>query len=399
MKQIYRLLVIYHLLFFITSQSAPGPVLIVIGTRPEGIKMIPVYYALKNQGIPTILCSTDQHNELLKDDVFKSFNIKPDISFNIMKPNQDLFYITNTVLDKMKELIQKIQPSFVLVQGDTTTAMAAALAAFYLKVPVGHVEAGLRTGNKYGPFPEEVNRTIIDIIANYHFVPTDLSVQNLLQENINPEHIFCTGNTVVDALYIMKEKITRKELAISKELEYIVNNAQSHNQKLMLLTAHRRESFNGGLANIFSAIKKLLELHPELFVIYPVHPNPAIKQTLQESGLDQLPNIFITKPVEYTDLVYLLDSVDLVATDSGGIQEEAVSLGKQVFVLRNETDRPEGVLHGIAQLVGTQQDNIISKITDALTQEKRFYKNSIYGDGTASKQIVQIIINFLEQKE
>lgn len=399
MKQIYRLLVIYNLLFFITSQSTPGPVLIVIGTRPEGIKMIPVYYALKDQGIPTILCSTDQHNELLKDDVFKSFNIKPDISFNIMKPNQDLFYITNTVLDKMKELIQKIQPSFVLVQGDTTTAMAAALAAFYLKVPVGHVEAGLRTGNKYGPFPEEVNRTIIDIIASYHFVPTDLSVQNLLQENIHPEHIFCTGNTVVDALYIVKEKITRKELAISKELEYIVNNAQSHNQKLMLLTAHRRESFNGGLANIFSAIKKLLELHPELFVIYPVHPNPAIKQTLQESGLDQLPNIFITKPVEYTDLVYLLDSVDLVATDSGGIQEEAVSLGKQVFVLRNETDRPEGVLHGIAQLVGTQQDNIISKITDALTQEKRFYKNSIYGDGTASKQIVQIIINFLEQKE
>ena len=374
-------------------QAAPlsGPVIIVVGTRPEGIKMIPVYFALKAAGIPTLLCSTDQHAELLKEDVFKIFDVTPDVNFAIMKPNQDLFYITTAVLEKMKEFLLEAKPSLVLVQGDTTSALAAALAAFYLKIPVGHIEAGLRTGNKYGPFPEEINRSLIDAIATYHFAPTELSAENLIKENIPQISVFRTGHTVVDALYFIRDQIMHDLIPISSEIKNIVVRCKNNDQKIMLLTAHRRESFNGGLKKIFSAIKRALEDHPELFVIYPVHPNPAIKQTLRESGLDQMPNIFITKPVEYTDLVFLLDAVDLVATDSGGIQEEAVSLGKPTLVLRNETDRPEGITAGIAQLVGTDENRIITEIGNTLISKRTFDHNAIYGDGTASQQIVEII--------
>jgi UDP-N-acetylglucosamine 2-epimerase (non-hydrolysing) len=377
--------------FLVLSLSAQGPVIIVIGTRPEGIKLIPVYNALKKAGIPTLLCSTDQHAELLHDDVFKIFGIKPDISFNIMKPNQDLYYITTCVLNKMKELLQETNPCLVLVQGDTTSALAAALAAFYYKIPVGHVEAGLRTGKKYAPFPEEMNRSIIGAIASYHFAPTDFSVQNLLKENIARSTIYCVGNTVVDALYDIRNQITQGIIHPSQTIKKCIEKAKLEHKKIMLLTAHRRESFNGGLEHIFNAVKDALEKCPELFIIYPVHPNPAIRQAIQATGLENCPNIFITKPVEYTDLIYLLDAVDFVATDSGGIQEEAVSLGKPVLVLRNETDRPEGVIHGIAQLVGTDQDCITKNIIQNIQTTKSYPKNTIYGDGTASNQIVEII--------
>ena len=395
MKHLFKLL--WANICLVLSAGGYNPVLLVIGTRPEGIKMMPVYQALQKLNIPTLLCSTDQHAELLKDDVLKIFNIKPDISFNIMKPGQDLFYITTSVLEKMKETLQTLQPSMVVVQGDTTTAMAAALAAFYLKIPIGHIEAGLRTGNKYGPFPEEINRTIIDILADFHFAPTDHSAHSLLEQGIKKENIYVTGNTVVDALYFIRAS-NHTNRNYSFPIQQVISEAKKNNKKLLLLTAHRRESFNGGLLEIFSAIKEILLLHPELFIIYPIHPNPSIKKALQESTLDTMPNIFITNPLEYTDLVYLLDAIDMVATDSGGIQEEAVSLGKPVLILRNETDRPEGVNAGLARLVGTNREIIIREISLLMTQTPHFDTTTVYGDGTAGVKIATIIKKFLKKE-
>jgi len=385
---------ILYISIFLILSSLPifsiGPVLVIVGTRPEGIKMIPVYNALQEAGIQAILCSTGQHTDLL-DDTFRIFNVMPDINLNIMKPGQDLFYITTTVLDKMKMVLQDIQPSLVLVQGDTTSAMAAALAAFYLKIPVGHVEAGLRTGNKYGPFPEEINRKLIGSIATYHFAPTHDAMENLIKENINSKDIFCTGNTVVDALHTIQHRISLNEIPVTDSLKDVIKKAQQNNNTLMLLTAHRRESFNGGLARIFSAVKQTLQDNPHLFVIYPMHPNPAIKKTFDESGLKNMPNIMVTAPLAYSDLVYVLEKCNLVATDSGGIQEEAASLGKPVIVLRNETDRSEGVYEGLAYLVGTDETKIQQTIAHVLTKKEKRSYNQLYGNGTASKQIVEII--------
>lgn len=386
----FRLLIFILLHIVYSPLFSTGPVLVVIGTRPEGIKMIPVYNALQSAGIKTVLCSTGQHTDLLED-TFKIFNVAPDINLNIMKPGQDLFYITTTVLDKMKMILKEIAPSLVLVQGDTTSAMAAALAAFYLKIPVGHVEAGLRTGNKYGPFPEEINRKLIGAIATYHFSPTLDAVENLLSENINSEDIFCTGNTVVDALHIIQDKISMDEIPVSAAIAQVIQNVKQNQQKLMLLTAHRRESFNGGLAHIFSAIMKMLEEQPNLFIIYPMHPNPAIKKAFDESGLKKMQNLMVISPLAYSDLVYVLQHCDLIATDSGGIQEEAVSLGIPVVVLRNETDRMEGVHAGIAHLVGTDEEKIINIVTQLLAKKEKRQQNQLYGNGTASKQIAEII--------
>ena len=331
-----------------------NPVLIIIGTRPEGIKMIPVYHALQKASIPTVICSTGQHADLL-DDVFNIFQTEPTIRLNIMRPGQDLFYITTSVLTKMKEVLDSVKPSLVLVQGDTTSAMVAALAAFYLKIPVGHVEAGLRTGNMYGPFPEEINRKLISSLATYHFAPTKMAQENLIQENIDKKSIFLTGNTIVDALTIIQGKIHNNTIAVSDTIKTMVSNANLQGKTIMLLTAHRRESFDGGLSNIFLAIKQALEAHPNLFlIIYPMHPNPAIKEVVEKSCLSQSSRIAITSPLSYSDLVYVLEQSNFVATDSGGIQEEATSLGKPVIVLRNETDRMEGVNEGYAYLAGTE---------------------------------------------
>ncbi len=393
-----RYCIIFSIIFSGSAHSITGPVLLVVGTRPEGIKMIPVYIALKEEQIPVLLCSTGQHTDLLED-IFAAFSVEPDFRFNIMKPGQDLFYITTTVLDKMKMILQEIKPSLVIVQGDTTSAMAAALAAFYLKIPVGHVEAGLRTGNINAPYPEEMNRTFISLIASYHFAPTALSVNNLLKEHIDPTTIFCVGNTVVDALAMMSETIRAKENLISKELEETISWCKKNNKKIVLLTAHRRESFDIGLVSIFRAIQYLLQEHSDLAIIYPMHPNPIIKRKFLETDLNHCANIFVTAPLNYTDMIYLLNNVDFVATDSGGIQEEAVSLGKPVLVLRNETDRPEGVLYGAAQLVGTDTQTIIDSCNRLLTDTPSKGYSTIYGDGTASKKIAKIVTSLLKKGE
>lgn len=384
------LLSLIPLFNFHLSHSNPNkPVVLVVGTRPEGIKMMPVYLALKELHIPTVLCSTGQHTDLLED-ILTLFNVEPDIRLNIMKPGQDLFHITTTVLSKMKDLLTEIDPSLVLVQGDTTSAMTAALAAFYLKIPVGHVEAGLRTGNKYAPFPEEINRRLIGSLASYHFAPTQDAIDNLLREDVDYNTILNTGNTVVDALSMIQEKIHSRSIQISDYVRNLVENAQKQHKKIMLLTAHRRESFNGGLHDIFSAIKQTLTAHPDLFIIYPMHPNPCVKQAVAETHLADSTGIAIINPLSYNDLVYVLEHSNLIATDSGGIQEEGTSLGKPVIVLRNETDRMEGVKEGCLFLVGTDVVKIQTMINQLLNSAG-FPNNHLYGDGTAGKKIAQFI--------
>jgi len=369
---------------------APGPVVLIIGTRPEAIKMIPVYKALQEENIPCLICSTGQHTDLLLD-IFDIFDVHPDYSLNIMKPGQDLFHITTSVITKMKECLIELKPSLVLVQGDTTSAMAAALAAFYLKIPLGHIEAGLRTGNIDAPYPEEMNRRFISLIARYHFAPTKCAQENLLAENVASETIFCVGNTVIDALAWVNGGTRAGSIAISPMLASLIDQCKQNNKKIMILTAHRRESFDGGLLKIFHAIKRSLEDNPNLFVIYPMHPNPIIKQIFTQSGLDALDTIVTLKPLAYPDLVYALTEANLIATDSGGIQEEGVSLGKKVLILRNETDRPEGIYAGIAQLVGTDEELIYTSIQDALAHEHSYRNTMVYGDGTACQKIAAIV--------
>lgn len=375
----------------------PGPVVVVVGTRPEAIKMIPVYQALKRAQIPTVLCSTGQHADLLNE-IFTLFDLKPDFDLKVMQPGQDLFHITTAVLARSKEVFLQIHPSLVVVQGDTSSAMAAALTAFYLKIPVAHVEAGLRTNDIYAPFPEEMNRQLLARLATLHFPPTPLAAHNLADEGINGEKIFCTGNTVIDALYDVRDRIKAKKILPSPALAERIESIRKAHGKIVLLTAHRRESFDGGLHNIFSAIKTALEQNPNLYVIYPMHPNPAIKQTLNEIALEALPNMVIIPPIPYQDMVYLLDAVDGVATDSGGIQEEAVSLGKPTLVLRNETDRPEGLQGGLAQLVGTKESAIRAGIEQILLRNPSETASTLlspYGDGLASRRIAEAIKKFL----
>ncbi len=379
--------------------AAPGSVLLIVGTRPEAIKMIPLYQKLKEEHIPALLCSTGQHTELLED-VLKIFDVKPDYELNIMKPGQDLFHITETVLEKTKILFEKIKPSLVLVQGDTTSAMAAALAAFYLNIPVGHVEAGLRTGNMRAPFPEEMNRRFIGLIATYHFAPTSLAASNLKKEGIGPDSLFLTGNTVIDALHLIKARIREGSLKPTPLLVETIEKEKKLNHKILLLTAHRRESFEGGLLQIFTAVNKAVKEYPNLFVIYPKHPNPAIQKVIVESEIDKNPNVLIVPALSYQDMVYVLDSVDAVATDSGGVQEEAVSLNKPVLVLRNETDRSEGVQNGGAILVGTQEAKIYEELGKIMneTAKRNSDSSGIYGDGQASQKIADVIKKHLQKE-
>ena len=398
-----NILFLFLFFFFPFSSSfakeISGPIIVMVGTRPEAIKMLPVYEKLKARGNPTILCSTGQHRDMLNE-IFSIFNLKPDFDLDIMKPNQDLFHITTDVLNKTKEIFIQLKPSLVLVQGDTTSAVAAGLAAFYLKIPVAHVEAGLRTHDIYAPFPEEMNRQIIGRIASMHFTPTPLASKHLEAEGINKKLIFCTGNTVIDALFEVRDKIKKNEILPSSELTNVIENLKKNQKKIILLTAHRRESFEGGLQKIFSAIKTSLENHPELAVIYPMHPNPAIKKALDEVFFENHSSLITIPPIPYHDMVYLLDAVDGVATDSGGIQEEAVSLNKMTLVLRNETDRPEGLKDGLGKLVGTNETAIIFGINEILLNRSTFSSESYsspYGDGLASKRIVEIIEKALEQ--
>ncbi|MBD3273079.1 UDP-N-acetylglucosamine 2-epimerase (non-hydrolyzing) [Candidatus Dependentiae bacterium] len=368
-----------------------SPILVVIGTRAEAIKLIPLYIALKKENIECLLCATFQHSDLLQQ-VFDIFNVNPDFNLNVMIKNQDLFYLQNTILERLKNVYEKVKPKLVLVHGDTTTTMSAALGAFYLHIPVGHVEAGLRTGNIRSPFPEEMNRKLVGQIADFHFAPTAFSTANLLAEGVSREKVFCTGNTVVDSLFWMRNRINSGKIEIDKDLKYKVLQSKKQNKKLILLTAHRRESFDGGLLRIFRSVKKFADKYDDVLIFYPMHPNPNVLKAVKESKILESKNIFATKSLLYKDLIYLLLNVDYVATDSGGIQEEAVSLGRHVLVLRDITERWEGVWDGSEQLVGTNENLILSSLEKCYhfpyLQKKESF---VYGDGNSCKRIVSII--------
>lgn len=365
------------------------PIVIVAGTRPEAIKMMPLYFELKKIGLPVLFCSTMQHDQLLYD-VLNLFGIVPDVDLGVMRIGQDLFYVTQTLLQKMKQFLQQTQPSLVLVQGDTTSTMAAAMAAFYLKIPVGHIEAGLRTHDIYAPFPEEMNRRVVSTLASYHFTPTVYATNNLLTEGINKDAIYCTGNTVVDALRIVKEYIADGRITINKSLQERIAQCKAKG-KLILLTMHRRESFHGGVARVFKTVSDFLGKHENVFCFYPYHPNPQVVDALKQAELSDLHNCFLSEPMIYQDLVYLLDQVDLVMTDSGGIQEEAISLGKTVLVLREKTERQEGIIEGMAHLVGTDPHKIDEHLNLFLHTSEKNRASTIYGDGYAAEKIVSII--------
>lgn len=365
-------------------------VLIVFGTRPEAIKMAPLIKELeKRKEIELKVCITAQHRSLL-DQVLNTFQIIPDYDLNIMKEGQTLTDITNSVLKGVGEVIIKEQPNIVLVHGDTTTSFASALAAFYQKVSVGHVEAGLRTYNKYSPYPEEINRQIISNIADLNFAPTPLSYQNLIKENKNPDTIFVTGNTAIDAMHL-----TITDNWSSKD--YLTNE----NQKIILLTMHRRENLGTPMINVFQAIKRIALEFP-CQIIFPMHPNPVIKK-LADPIFENIPNIKIISPQEVSEFHNLQNKSYLILTDSGGIQEEAPSLGKPVLVLRDTTERPEGVEAGTLKLVGTDEEKVYQEIKNLLTSKTAYQQMSQaknpYGDGFASRRIADIIIGTLKEKE
>lgn len=376
-------------------------VMLVFGTRPEAIKMAPLVKEFqKYQEIfQTIVCVTGQHREML-DQVLNIFNIKPDYDLNIMKQGQNLDDVTARILTGMSDVLKEVQPNVVLVHGDTTTSTTAALAAFYQQIPVGHIEAGLRTHNIYSPWPEEMNRQITGRIATYNFVPTQLSKQNLIKENINSDSILVTGNTVIDALYQVINKI-KTNITIERELEndlkcqgYDIRRLQN-GKKLVLITGHRRENFGNGFIHICSAIKDLALKYSDVDFVYPMHLNPNVRKPIYEvfgEDLTSLVNLFFIEPLEYLSFVYLMEKSAIILTDSGGIQEEAPGLGKPVLVMRDTTERPEALSAGTVKLVGTDYNKIISEVSTLLDDEVAYKKMSMavnpYGDGLACKRIV-----------
>lgn len=378
-------------------------VLLVLGTRPEAIKLVPVIKKLKeyNSKFATIVCVTAQHRKML-DQVLAIFDISPDYDLNIMKKNQDLFDITIKSLKGLKKVIEKVQPDIVLVQGDTTTAFIAGLAAFYCKIPVGHVEAGLRTYNKYNPFPEEKNRHLLSVLTDYHFAPTEWSKSNLLKEGIPSENIWVTGNTVIDALLQVvssqKSVVRRKAYQDYFKKQYNLE-LKTQNSKLVLVTGHRRESFGEGFENICHALKTIAEKRDDVVIVYPVHLNPNVQGPVKRilGGID---NIHLIEPLEYEQFVFLMNSSYLILTDSGGIQEEAPSLSKPVLVMRNTTERPEGIEAGVVKLVGTDKDAIVKNTIELLENQVLYEKMSKsvnpYGDGKASERIVNILLSVLQ---
>lgn len=376
-------------------------ILLVFGTRPEAIKMAPLVHELKKhpECFVTKVCVTGQHREML-DQVLNLFEIVPDYDLNIMKPNQDLYDITSRILVGMREVLNEVQPDVVLVHGDTTTSTAAALAAFYKQIPVGHVEAGLRTGNIYSPWPEEMNRLITGRIATYHFSPTPLSRQNLLKENVNDEHIIVTGNTVIDALHWVTAKLSSNvELqdTLQKEMQSIGYDVSrlDGGRKLVLITGHRRENFGEGFLNICHAIKNLAERNPDVDFVYPMHLNPNVRKPVLEILGKGESNVFLIEPLQYLPFVYMMERSYLILTDSGGVQEEAPGLGKPVLVMRDTTERPEAVEAGTVILVGTDQKKIEDGVTLLLENEDLYYKMSQaqnpYGDGHACERIVEFL--------
>ncbi|MTD29255.1 non-hydrolyzing UDP-N-acetylglucosamine 2-epimerase [Erwinia sorbitola] len=369
-------------------------VLTVFGTRPEAIKMAPLVQALaQDDEIESRLCVTAQHREML-DQVLHLFSIVPDYDLNIMQPGQGLTEITSRILEGLKTVFADFTPDVVLVHGDTTTTLAASLAAFYHRIPVGHVEAGLRTGDLWSPWPEEANRTLTGHLASYHFTPTDNSQQNLLRENLPASRIFVTGNTVIDALLWVRDRVlSDTALRDSLAARYPFLDAD---KKLILVTGHRRESFGGGFERICNALAEIARLHPDTQIVYPVHLNPNVSEPVNRI-LRDIDNIILIEPQEYLPFVWLMDRAWLILTDSGGIQEEAPSLGKPVLVMRDATERPEAVAAGTVRLVGTDGAKIVREVTRLLTDEDAWHAMSRahnpYGDGLACQRIVQALKN------
>lgn len=379
-------------------------IMLVFGTRPEAIKMAPLVKEFQKypEQFQTIVCVTGQHREML-DQVLHLFDIYPDYDLDIMKQGQDLYDVTTRVLTGMRDVLKEAKPDVVLVHGDTTTSTAAALAAFYQQIPVGHVEAGLRTHTIYSPWPEEMNRQITGRIASYHFSPTALSKQNLLVENVPEEKIVVTGNTVIDALYHVVEKIKgcqdrqRQLSGELKEAGYEISRLES-NQRLILITGHRRENFGKGFIHMCQAIKTLAEKYTDVDFVYPMHLNPNVRKPIYEVfGEIKLPNMFFIEPLEYLPFVYLMEKSTVVLTDSGGIQEEAPGLGKPVLVMRDTTERPEALEAGTVKLVGTNYERIVLE-TSRLLEDISYYNKmsqavNPYGDGLASQRIIECIRN------
>ncbi len=369
-------------------------ILIVFGTRPEAIKMAPVVNVLKNDFEVTV-CVTAQHREML-DQVLEVFAIKPDLDLDIMQPGQDLFDITSKILIAMKNIISEKKPDLILVHGDTTTAMTGALAAFYSGIRIGHVEAGLRTNNINSPFPEEFNRQTISKLANFHFAPTDLSKKNLLNEGVNEKNIYITGNTVIDALFFAQNKT--KDPSVSEDLLRklpFIKDFDEKKEKLILITGHRRENFGKGFMNICEALRNVSIRHNNVHFVYPVHLNPNVQEPVNEM-LGGLENIHLISPLDYLPFVKLMELSYFILTDSGGIQEEAPSLGKPVLVMREETERPEAVKAGTVKIVGTKNENIYSHVDKLLTNPSSYQEMSEahnpYGDGKSSSRILSALL-------
>lgn len=378
-------------------------VMLVFGTRPEAIKMCPLVKEFQKHSdeFDTIVCVTGQHREML-DQVLNIFEVKPDFDLNIMKQGQDLYDVTARVLTGMRDVFKECKPDVVLVHGDTTTSTAAALAAFYQQIPVGHVEAGLRTHNIYSPWPEEMNRQITGRIANYNFSPTPLSESNLKEEKAQGE-IYVTGNTVIDALHMVVNKLKNDE-SLAKEQEGILKkagydvNRLADGRKLVLITGHRRENFGEGFIHMVTAIKDLKDKYPEVDFVYPMHLNPNVRKPIHEvfgEDLSNLGNMFFIEPLQYLEFVYLMEKATIVLTDSGGIQEEAPGLGKPVLVMRDTTERPEALASGTVHLVGTDYQKIMDEVSTLLEDENAYEKMSKavnpYGDGKACERIVKIL--------
>lgn len=378
-------------------------VLLVFGTRPEAIKMAPLVKEFQKYAsdFETIVCVTGQHREML-DQVLAIFDIKPNYDLNIMKKGQDLYDVTARVLVGMRDVLTECQPDVVL-HGDTTTSTAAAIAAFYQQIPVGHVEAGLRTHNIYSPWPEEMNRQITGRIATYNFAPTPLSCENLLKEGVDDKKITVTGNTVIDALYWVVNKI-KNDVVLNEELKQILAKVGYDTErlvdgrKLVLITGHRRENFGDGFINMCSAIRDLKNKYPKVDFVYPMHLNPNVREAIHEvfgKDLSNLGNMFFIEPLEYLSFIYLMEKATIVLTDSGGIQEEAPGLGKPVLVMRDTTERPEALSAGTVKLVGTNYDKIVNEVCTLLDNEMEYEKMSKavnpYGDGLACSRIVNYL--------
>lgn len=368
-------------------------VLTVFGTRPEAIKMAPLVHKLAiESGIESRVCVTAQHREML-DQVLQLFNITADYDLNIMKQGQDLFDVTESILKGLKDVLDDFKPDIVLVHGDTTTTFSASLAAFYKQIDIGHVEAGLRTGNLYSPWPEEANRKLTSVLTRFHFAPTDLSKLNLLEEKVPQDRIFVTGNTVIDALLWVKQKLESDielQTSLDKQFSFL-----DKNKKMILVTGHRRESFGDGFERICEALANIAKLQPDVQIVYPMHMNPNVREPVNRL-LSDLDNVFLIEPQDYLPFVFLMNRCYLIITDSGGVQEEAPSLGKPVLVMRDTTERPEAIAAGTVKLVGTDVQRITSETISLLTEPDSYQTmakaHNPYGDGLACSRIIKELL-------